>query len=222
MTPERRADLIQHWHICYDFNLKPGDVVLVAGCYEGDVMELLLDLYPGIVIHGFDPQTWATKRAYDKLTEQNFEQGNQYTQHNWYVHHYGLADKDCVIPMYDWYTDACTVDVTPENVSKPTEYGVFKEFNTAIHDCDIDHIDLFVCNMEGYEYVLFNHINHEWLASYSQHQIRKLCVQWHGDEQKMNGYIFQLTQHYGYKLVYDTRPAWTYMELPDKAYGDPC
>lgn len=189
------------WPLCNSFDLKPGSVVVVAGCFTGKVMDLLLTMYPGIYVHGFDPQSWAIDRARERLQESHSNQTYQ-------LHSYAFGVDDCLLRMYDWETDACSTD--PWDTHKPSDIGVFRNYMSVMTELFLPSIDLFVMNMEGYEFTLLNSLVEREDIKF----IRKLAVQWHLHHrapQQMNELIDVMSQTHN--LVSDQRPQWTYHEL---------
>lgn len=194
--------LTEVWPMCRQFDLKPGDVVVVAGCYTGKVMDLLYNLYPGIVIHGFDPQEWAIDRA-----AQRFEGRPK----NIHFHPYGLGIAEEKIQMYDYETDACSTDAF--DVHKPSFFGQFQKFNEVMRNLNIGYINLFVMNMEGYEFTLLPYLfEKDWLV-----YIEKLAVQWHLHNRPASemDVLINTIQASWHNLVIDKRPQWTYSVRED-------
>lgn len=194
-------DLRDVWPLSQSFNLKPNDVVVVAGCFTGKVMDLLLTLYPDIYCYGFDPQQWAIDRAMERLTHSHPNGG-------WTLKPYGLWPYDSLIKMYDWETDACSIDPFTD---RGPELGVFRSYEAVMTELCIPVIDLFVMNMEGAEFELINHL----LTINAHKYIKQLAIQWHlhgRDPLEMDELINALSK-VTHNLQLDQRPQWTYHVL---------
>lgn len=162
-------------------------------------MDLLLTMYPGIVVYGFDPQQWAIDRASARLS-------TSHELESYKLFGYGLGVEDAVLKMYDWETDACTVDEW--DTHKPSELGIFRDYTTVMTKLLIPSVDLFVMNMEGFEFTLLPHLINEIKAVYF---IKQLVVQWHlhdRPQSEMDNIIYQLSKTH--KLQWDQRPQWTH------------
>lgn len=191
------------WPLCNTFNLKPNSTVIVAGCFTGKVMDLLLTMYPEIYCYGFDPQQWAIDRAQARLSK------HDPTSYN--LKPYGLHLVDAVIPMHDWETDACTIDKW--NTHKPSELGIFRAYTAVMTELLIPSVDLFVMNMEGAEFTLIPHLIQIEAIKY----IKQLAVQWHLHDRRnteMNRLLFEIG--HTHTFVYDHKPQWTYHTLKEK------
>lgn len=190
-------ELLIAWPLANDLALRPNDTVVVAGCFTGKVMDLLLEMYPGIYCHGFDPQQWALDRAKERLYE-------SHPNGEWDLHPYGLAPQDAIIQMYDWETDAASIDpFTDRNPEK----GVFRNFAIVMNELVIPKIDLFVMNMEGAEFTLLPYLMDTGLIQY----IKKLAIQWHEHGRphtEMNDLIEDLSDTHALQM--DARPQWTF------------
>jgi len=204
--------LVNNWPLAMSFRLEPGAVVVVAGCYKGAVMDLLAHLYPGITIHGFDPQPWALKIASDRLF--NRRPVNMLHPTTFYLHNFGLWTETTEMLMGEWETDAASI-LRPDGRTFGT--GNFKAFDEAMQECGIGGIDLAVINMEGAEYILIEHME----RSGAINRIDRLAIQWHTGlagrthEEDMVDVDFHVDRRFvnaGLGLVYDERPTWTYSE----------
>lgn len=194
--------LAEVWPMCRQFDLQPGNVVIVAGCFTGKVMDLLLNLYPGIRIYGFDPQIWAIDKAAERLQEFSGQ---------WSLFSHGLGTEDATIKMYDYETDACSTDEF--DTHKPSFIGVFRDFNEVMRNLNIGYINLFVMNMEGYEFTLLPYLfEKDWLV-----YIEKLAIQWHLHNRPSSemDVLINTIQASWHNLVIDNRPQWTYSVRED-------
>lgn len=199
MNPELE-DLLKAWHIAYDFDLKRDDQVVVAGCYTGKVMELLLNMYPGIFIDGYDMQGWALESARARLA----------TFGSYRLHEYGLGVATQSVKLNEYHTDACSIY---RHGSREPGIGELVEYTEALSRRNLDErqLDLLVLNMEGYEFPLLAHMLD------TAELPRKLAVQWHlnigaGNEDDMYALLDDLKEA-GYFIVYNHVPQWSYMEL---------
>lgn len=201
-SPEDIKLLSKEWPLCFELELKPNDIVIVAGAYQGKVMELLARIYPELTIHGFDPQLWAIERAAERLENVSMDS-------TWYLHNYGIGIKEGTFPMDEWGTDGCSF-VSQDRREKGV--GQLREFGKVMEDLEIERINLAIFNMEGYEFPLLTHLLAEcWIE-----KIDKLAVQWHvnlgaGGMSDVDSTVRSIMNH-GHKLIWDHRPQWTYFK----------
>jgi FkbM family methyltransferase len=165
-------------------------------------MELMLRRFRGIKVIGFEPQMWAYDKALERL--------ESYNEDRWYLLPYGLGATSGELAMGEYHTDACSFINTGPG-SREQGVGQIKEFCQIMRALDIKEIELFICNMEGYEFWLLPHLKRmSWLP-----KIKRLAVQWHTDlsrlfgENEMDVSIDAISEC-GFQLVVDERPAWTY------------
>lgn len=209
MTDSRLADspadiqqLISDWPLALIFDLKPGQDVVVAGAYEGKVIDLLLDLYPGTRVFGFDPQAWAIDAAIQRL--------RRHTPTTWSLFHYGLGVEDAMLPMGEWHTDAASF-FNPGPHSRIQGEGELVDFRKCMIGAGINHIDLLILNMEGYEFRLLPYLEQVgWID-----RIDKLAVQWHPGldpdfTKDRTDLVIADLENNGLALIHDERPTWTY------------
>lgn len=156
--------LADRWPLVYDFDLKPGQVALIAGAYKGAVMKLLGELY-GCAVLGYEPQLWAAERAEALL---------QPTSLRWFLRPYAIGDRNGVFPMGEFHTDACSFVRLGEEWREHGE-GTMREAGDALDDEGLTSIALAVLNMEGYEYTLLPHLKKiGWLD-----RIDRMALQFH-------------------------------------------
>lgn len=199
-TTEELIDLVENWPVCRIFDLPEDAVVVVAGAYQGKVMQLLADMYPNYgKIVGFEPQTWAHTQAQARLVLGHYK--------NTPVALYGIGLKTGTFPMGEYHTDACSfVNVN----ARERSVGFMVEFSEAMKRAEIEHIDLAVVNIEGYEFLLVPHIiNNGWID-----KIDRLAIQWHldigvGDSKEADRLIKKIEEN-GFKMKQDERWSWTY------------
>lgn len=196
------AELIERWPLILDFALPEHSNVVVVGAYKGLAMEALANLYPTCRIAGFEPQSWAFEEANERLADYP----------NARVANIGLGVKDDLLDMGEWHTDAASfVNTGPDSRLHNAQY--IGEADKCLRDiAGFEHIDLMICNIEGYEYTLIPYLRDKgWLT-----RIDRLAVQWHLfpqqdlDEDIMNAEIRDLQDEDSFLLLHDSRPTWTY------------
>lgn len=135
------AQLIKSHRECAPLASLPyGDAkvnAVVAGAYKGETMAFLLELFPGMTVHGFEPQGWACQEAMKLLKPY----GDRAVLHN-----YGLGVENIIMGMEHYGTDRCAF--TPVRADIKCELRDATEVLPAIVP------KLCVFNMEGYEYPL--------------------------------------------------------------------
>lgn len=195
-------DLIQRWPLIKEFKLPENANVVVVGAYKGLACEALMELYPTINIAAFEPQSWAYEEAQTRL--RNY--------FNVIVYNIGLGVENALLDMGEWHTDAASfVNTGPGSRLQGT--GYIGEAGNLLKMAGFEHIDLMVCNIEGYEYLLIPYLRQiGWLE-----KIDRLAVQWHlglGSDPKferdVDNYIFDLYEKDFFTLKIDERPAWSY------------
>lgn len=126
-----------------DMPIPPEGNIVIAGAYKGDTVEFLAKHHPDALIFAYEPQQW----AFDEI-----EGGPNLIKYN-----VALGERDGVVKLHKFETDACYIEYVPD---------VWPEDSDVIADC-IDarrelgrlfNIELFVMNMEGYEYTLIPYI----------------------------------------------------------------
>lgn len=202
-VPADVRQLAGEWPLCFEFKLPKGSTVIIAGAYKGKLMELISRLYPGVTIHGFEPQLWAIEKAYERNLPMGGERGASF------LHPYGIGDSEGQLEMGEFETDAASfINVG----TRKQGFGQIREFGSVMSEHDIERIDLAIFNMEGYEFVLLPYLlSQNWLE-----KIDRLAIQWHinigaGSIEDVNAILDKTLQH-GHHIVYDHRPQWTYTE----------
>lgn len=205
--PDDLAQLASDWPLCHGFGLQPGDTAVVAGAYQGKVMDLLLRLYPGVTVIGFEPQVWAMLRAEERLS-------SAHPQARWEIYARGLAsaaDDHGLRAMGEYHTDAASF-VNVGAGSRDQGLGRLQEITAAFTQAGVGIANLLVMNTEGYEFELIPHM----LSSIAINRVEKLAIQWHLDlrpeytEAEMTRLLLGLVDK-GYELVVNDAPAWTYL-----------
>lgn len=174
--------------------------IAVAGAFEGRLMRLLAEMYPQHdLIIGFEPQRWAAENC-----------GRNTAQYaNTVVVPMGLlADKRVreTISLGEYGTDACSALGAPREQGD----GIFSDAYTLLDEWA--PFDLFVMNMEGFEYRLL-----EYLANKGPTYIRQFAVQFHEKYELSPYHTIELSRYmkerYGNPL-YDDYPRWVYWRGP--------
>lgn len=194
------SELIDRWPLIKEFKLPEGSNVVVIGAYRGLAMEALLELYPTINIAGFEPQPWAWEEAQERLRG----------HYNAIVYNIGLGVEDAMLDMGEWHTDAASF-INNGPGSRSQGVGYVGEADRLLKMAGFEHIDLMICNTEGYEYHLIPYLRDKgWLD-----RIDRLAVQWHWfpdlgyTPERMDAEIVELWKDH-FMMAKDERPAWTY------------
>jgi FkbM family methyltransferase len=201
-SPEDIRDLAEIWPLCFEFRLPPNSTIIIAGAYQGKVVQLLADLYPNYErIIGFEPQQWAVERARERLVH------SKYPRTPIFPHAIGIENG--TFPMGEWNTDACSFINTGV---RDTGEGKMLEFDGEMYGLGVRRIDLAVLNMEGYEFKLMPYLREIGWAE----RIDRIACQWHvnlgaGGYEEIDEEI-NAWQELGHKVIYDHRPQWTYTE----------
>lgn len=115
--------------------------VVEVGGYRGRwALQIAERYHPRLFV--FEPQLWAAevcRRALGKAAT---------------VASFGLGAEDGKLPMGEWETDGCSFVKTPQGDGS----GDMREISDAFDALEIDHIDLMLMNIEGYEYTLIPHM----------------------------------------------------------------
>ncbi len=178
------------------FPLTADSQIWIAGAYQGIQVRFFAQTY-GCHIRGFEPQIMAVKTYlepidYPKLT----------------IHNFGLGDKDGTFPMTLPATDGCSFLDTNTAGPVPGPLITAQMVDTArfLRLNKIKNVDLFLMNMEGYEFTLLPYLMEKKLIE----RFDLLMVQFHlgWDTQARYGQIrADLEQTHELWWEYRT-PAW--------------
>jgi len=140
--------------------LNRDSVVVIAGAFRGTVAKAYTDKY-NCHLYLYEPQPW----AYDHLVRRF--NGNPKVR----MFNYGLGVKSGVALVREYGTDACSFIEANADSQK-------------LSDCQLvdvaivlpPKIDVFVCNMEGYEHLLLPYMSEKGLLN----RIQYILCQIHG------------------------------------------
>lgn len=128
-----------------DFPLTKDSVVFEIGGYEGRWAKEIASRYnPDLYV--FEPQPWAFEICQQVLSEFS---GSR-------VFPFALGLTTAELAMGSWETDGCSFTNIPSG--KPTGTGRMREIHTSLRELAIEHIDLCLMNIEGYEFKLIPHM----------------------------------------------------------------
>ena len=149
------------------YPLTPDSLVWIAGGWYGAQTKWFSDFYR-CYVRAFEPQT-KPYQALEKLMQDG-------SQSKIKVYNYGLGDKDGFFQMCKPDTDACSFIIHDSVTTVPGPY-VLGEMRDIAHEFenDIENVDLFLMNMEGYELILLPHLMQTGLIS----RFDILMVQFH-------------------------------------------
>lgn len=182
-------ELDRIWPLGKQLIVPDGGTVLVAGAYEGRYMHYICTRFtPGRVI-GYEPQKDKAAKAWERLAE--FGSATVVCE--------GIGVHTCLVTLERTGSDGCHV----ANYASATEVRLNSIDN--ILSGGIGPIDLFICNMEGYEIPLLAYL----CATGRISEIKSLAVQFHSANERVASI---LTAHYG-PPVYNDFPTWTYWRL---------
>lgn len=198
-------ELLAVWPLGRELDLPAGSVSVVAGAYKGRVMQLLAEVYPDYgAIHGFEPQSWAVEEARRRLGSYQGE-GQTIRFRDCTVHPYAIGTETREVWIDEWGTDAASIMGYED--ARTRGLGLMLEYELGLTVAGISNIDLFVMNMEGYEFELL-----PYLWSRAPHVTPdRLTVQWHykpsGIQREKQADIEAMlrTTH---DLLYDDSPRW--------------
>lgn len=191
---EARAAAAEPEHIwdrrAIDWPLTRDSVVVEVGGYKGRWALQIADRYqPRLYV--FEPQPWAAAVCRSVLGQSAA------------VLKYALGTTTGPAEMGEWETDGCSL-------VKPGGYPVWmREIGAAFRDLAIEHVDLMLVNIEGYEYTLLPHMLDQGIEP------DRLIVQFHdfadphgvgmrAIEQRMDG-KYQLAWDYGVLTAWERR-----------------
>lgn len=170
-----------------DWPLTKDSVVVEVGGFKGRWALQIAERYaPRLYV--FEPQPWAHKTCQEVL-------GDQAT-----VLPFALGVEDAWLPMGEWETDGCSFVKQDERGA----CAAMRWIVTAFADLALDHIDLMLMNIEGYEYTLIPHMLDRGILP------QRLMVQFHtfADPDGAKGAaVFERLARLGYEIV------WTYGEV---------
>lgn len=212
MSPDI-VELLRIWPLGRHLGLPPGSVSIVAGAYKGRVMQLIAETYPDYgTIHGFEPQAWAIEEARRRLGSEQ-EPGGKPLFRDCFVHPFAIGTETNEVWIDEWGTDAASI---LSQQGRTRGLGIMLEYALGLSIAGVDRCDLFVMNMEGYEFEL---IPWMWKSSHQESDRvefvhpplpDRLCVQWHpkaydGDYEKCQSLLCST-----HVLVFDDAPRWQY------------
>ena len=153
-TPFQQLELDQlteDWELSRVLHLPADATIVVAGAYQGKLMQWFLERYPLCQVIGYEPAMWALEAATQRLKPYS-------STHAWELKPWGLGIQNLNdAPMFDWETDGCTFMHRDDD--RPQGTGSTKEANDQLLlDAHGGTIDLLVLNMEGFEWYLVPHI----------------------------------------------------------------
>lgn len=219
--PDDLKELDELWPLGRQLVLPDNATIVVTGAYKGKVMDYMLRVYPQIGrIVGFEPQTWAYGDALIRLHEAHgsAEQVEPEVGPHWELYNFGLLattlPSNQILPMYAYETDECSLIYKPNSPRHDLQQGNGRFFDLpGVFDRDvigIDHVDLWIMNMEGYEYIMIN-----WLASqpayFTIDQVDSFAIQFHeyAAPNDLHAKVLAQLDAYGPR-VFDNIPAWGY------------
>lgn len=183
-TRQAAATIEHEWDArSLDWPIGRKSTVVEVGGYKGRWALQIVERYrPRLFV--FEPQHWAAIVCAEIL--------GKYTT----TLAYGLGVRNEQLPMGDWGTDGCSF-------LKPHAdgWGELREIGATFKELRIDHVDLMLMNIEGYEYTLIPHMLYRGI------QPDRLMVQFHtfadGSGMKM-AKVYEELAAYGYHV------SWTY------------
>lgn len=183
------AKIIEHeWdRRALDWPLTYTSIVVEVGGYKGRwALQIQERYFPKLYV--FEPQPWAYAVCKEVLSKRAT------------VLNYGLGVEDAWLPMGEWESDGCSFVKEDERGACATMRWIV----TAFTELGLDHIDLMLINIEGYEYTLIPHMLDRGILP------QRLMVQFHtfADPTGERGAAIQgQLDRLGYRVV------WTYGEV---------
>lgn len=186
---EDLEELDRIWPLGKQLIVPDGGSVLVAGAYEGRYMDYICTRFkPGKVL-GFEPQIDKVKIAEDRL--------RQHGQITKVIVGLGIGVQDCLAFVQETGTDGCKISLA----GVATGQVKLRSIDSILDEHG--PIDLFICNMEGYEIPLLAYLRITGRIK----EIKSLAIQFHSADPKL---LQMLELHYG-APVYDDFPSWVYL-----------
>lgn len=137
------------------WDIKPNDVVIIIGGYQGYVCGEFLKRYPECKLYTFEPQSIMMPNLL-KVVDGKGKAFN-----------YGLGVQDGFFEMVSPGNDACSFIL--KHTTASTIIAEMREFSSVMRELGIDEIAHFHCNIEGYEYLLIPHlIKTGWIKKIGQ------------------------------------------------------
>lgn len=149
---------MNEWDVkSFDFPLTPDSIVMELGGFNGRWCSEIARRYnPRLYV--YEPQAWAFDKLVEVLADYNTE-----------VFNVGLGTQNAHLAMGEYGTDGCSF--LPAGRERGT--GRMREWYTELDALQLDHIDLLLINIEGYEFELLPYIM-PWI-----HNVKWLMVQFH-------------------------------------------
>jgi hypothetical protein len=185
---QEKLELQCNWPLTKD------SVVVIAGAYTGTVARNYIERY-GCHFYLFEPQTW----AYATLVPLTSDKVK--------VFNYGLGIRDSIEFMREFGTDGASF----LDVGQSTGQGQLFEAGSALPDS----VDVFVCNMEGYEHLLIPYLIEKGLISH----IKYILCQIHGGDREALNRLMNLT-HKGGEWIPGGWALWERNEKARRRYGN--
>lgn len=158
LTNEEVDALVRDWP-----QLTEDSVVFEVGAYKGRWACDIYDKYK-CHVYAFEPQDWACEILRDEAV----------SRFRVYPFNFALGNKSQVLNMGEFGTDGCSFVNTGEG-SREQGKGMMRDVREFVTTHSIDHIDLMLINIEGYEYQLLRYL----ITTGVIHTIDALCIQWH-------------------------------------------
>lgn len=167
-----------------EWPLTSDSVVVEVGGYKGRWALQIAERYaPKLYV--FEPQPWAYETCREVLGDRAF------------VINAALGTRNGSVTMAKWETDGCSLVDDGEHGPEVS----MLEISAALRSFEIDHIDLMLINIEGYEYTLIPHMLDQGILP------DRLMVQFHTFADPLGvaqAQIYERLDSLGYRI------AWTY------------
>jgi FkbM family methyltransferase len=139
-TRDAAANIEHEWDArALDWPLTYTSIVVEIGGFKGRwALQIQERYFPKLYV--FEPQAWAYAVCKEVLGKRAV------------VFDYALGTYDGRVTMGEWETDGCSI-VKPGETTVPMH-----EIGAAFAELGLDHIDLMLINIEGYEYTLIPHM----------------------------------------------------------------
>lgn len=217
-TAELR-DLANTWPLYRELDLPDRAVVVIAGAYQGKLMEFMIEAFPWINnVVGFEPTAWAWQLCVARLKElSKTKEWYADVLHSTKCWRFGLLadDTETLVKqsMYNFETDGQSLVPNVDQLDKPQGSGSFLGVSAAFKENVglAKGIDLFIMNLEGYEFKLLPYMLEHGVTD----TIKGLAVQFHPhamppphEEAELENHIANV---YG-PPKYDHFPQWVWWQ----------
>lgn len=163
-------------------DIDESSIVFEIGSFKGRWALQMAERYNPI-LYCFEPQSWCYQVTYEVLKD-----------YNAHVYNFGLGYTEERIPMAEFGTDGCSFIRSTREIGE----GEIRDIDRVCTYLKIDHIDLCLINIEGFEYILLPYMMERDIKP------QKLMIQFHdynGHDRELE--MRELLAYNGYRVIWD-------------------